>query len=263
MKKNELGDRMKSYEKAYTCQKISPPNVLCVRIDGKGFHRFTKNFDKPFDKILSNAMVDTTYLLMEETHACVGYTQSDEISLFWYQDDAEKEYLFGGKVSKLNSVLASMCTAFFHERMKKGGIPYSANYGLFDCRAFSVPNIVEASNVLFWRALDARKNSVLSFFRSIAGHKKMQNLKQEEMKEVLLKEYGADWNLLENRFKYGIILYFDEFVQEIEYDVYLKIPDTIRSNDTLVRRKSIVAFTESYCDLSFDDRLKFFNKKSL
>lgn len=39
-----FGDRMKAYEKEYTSAYVPIDQILCVRIDGKGFSKFTKGF---------------------------------------------------------------------------------------------------------------------------------------------------------------------------------------------------------------------------
>lgn len=83
MKHDDFGDRMKAYERVYTDTRISVDEVLCVRIDGKNFSNYTKNFVKPFDSNLSDVMIQTTKDLIEETHANIGYTQSDEITLIF------------------------------------------------------------------------------------------------------------------------------------------------------------------------------------
>ena len=69
--------------------------------------------ERPFDTRITQAMIDTTKYLIEETHARIGYTQSDEISLVWMQDRYDSELIFGGKIQKMVSVLASMTAARF------------------------------------------------------------------------------------------------------------------------------------------------------
>jgi len=59
-------------------------------------------------------MVETTNYLVEETHARIGYTQSDEISLVWQQDRYDAEVFFNGKIHKLASVLASLASVKFN-----------------------------------------------------------------------------------------------------------------------------------------------------
>ena len=78
--KDSLAIRMKSYEAQYE-QRISYDEFLICRIDGHKFSKFTKGFDKPFDKILSETMIKTTESLIKKFGAVTGYTQSDEISL--------------------------------------------------------------------------------------------------------------------------------------------------------------------------------------
>lgn len=68
---------------------------ILVRLDGKAFHTFTKGLQRPFDKRLSDLMVDTTKFLVEQSNATVGYTQSDEISLAIYTEDPNSEVYFG------------------------------------------------------------------------------------------------------------------------------------------------------------------------
>lgn len=222
--KDDFGDRMKSYEKVYTSQRISPPDVLCVRIDGKGFSKFTKGFDKPFDNGLSKAMVMTTQRLVKETHAAIGYTQSDEITLIYTPNENGHEYIFGGKSSKLNSILASMAAANFNHFIKETSPIKYAGRGLayFDCRAFAVPSIIEASNVLLWRTQDARKNSISALFRWTAGHRAMDGLDQSQMKEYLLENHSVDWNDLPNKYKYGT------YVKPVTSETYLSEEDRMK-----------------------------------
>jgi tRNA(His) 5'-end guanylyltransferase len=83
MKNDEFGNRMKDYEKRFTDIRVAPEEILCVRLDGKGFSKFTKGFKKPFDDRLTQSMVQTAEALVNETDAQVGYTQSDEITLIY------------------------------------------------------------------------------------------------------------------------------------------------------------------------------------
>lgn len=78
-----LSERIKFYE-SVTCQRSIPYLPLIVRLDGCHFHTFTKRCNKPFDRDIIHLMDETTKFLMEETNACIGYTQSDEISLLLY-----------------------------------------------------------------------------------------------------------------------------------------------------------------------------------
>lgn len=251
MKKDDFGDRMKKYESEYTNTKISPPDYLCVRLDGKGFSKFTKGFLKPFDDKLSDAMIETTKALVKGTHATFGYTQSDEITLIYKPHIDGAEYIFGGKTSKLNSILASIATATFN------GILKHDKHAYFDCRAFAAPSEIEASNVVLWRVQDARKNSISALFRWTVGAKEMHGLDQAQMKDYLLKNKQVDWNDLPDRYKYG------SYTKTVSEERYLtpqeiqKIPETKRPEpDTkVIRNKMELLDLGYYGDLSLDKRV--------
>ena len=69
MDTSELARRMKKYEAV-------PKNVLMrrtpviMRLDGRAFHTFTRNFVKPFDEVLMKAMQDTMKYLCENIQGC-------------------------------------------------------------------------------------------------------------------------------------------------------------------------------------------------
>lgn len=78
--KTSLGNRMKEYEKKFELE-VPYNEHLIIRLDGHHFSKFTKGFDRPFDNVLRNAMVETTKDLVKEFNASTGYVQSDEITL--------------------------------------------------------------------------------------------------------------------------------------------------------------------------------------
>lgn len=259
-KHDDFGDRMKQYEKLYTSHRVHTNQILCVRIDGKGFSKFTKGFAKPFDDGLNLAMIDTTKQLVKETHAKIGYTQSDEITLIFTPSEKSSEYLFGGKVSKINSVLASMAAANFNHFIAKHAPTQYAGKGLayFDCRAWAVPDITEASNVILWRVQDARKNSISALFRWTAGHKKMNKLDQKQMKQYLLEHNNVDWNDLPNKYKYGTFV--KAVTRNVEFDSASlnEIPIKYREEARNAKRSFIEEIDVGYFgDLSLEQRMDF------
>lgn len=265
---DQFGDRMKEYEKEYTSAYVSVDKILCVRIDGRGFSKFTKNFKKPFDSAITDLMIKTTEYLVKETHAKIGFTQSDEITLIYTPGEKSSEYVFGGKVSKINSVFASMATAAFNSYNLLNMSPaYADQYmispqeyklAIFDCRSWAVPDLTEASNVLLWRAQDARKNSISAAFRWMGGgHKKMQNLNGQEMID-LLKEYcGEDWDDIPNEFRFGTFIKPVKVLKELTPEELEKIPATKRPNDNKVERTEVQEIIVGYFgDLSLQDRMR-------
>jgi tRNA(His) guanylyltransferase len=257
MKNDIFGDRMKAYEKEFTSAYVSTDQILCVRIDGKGFSKFTKSFKKPFDDRLSNAMIQTTKKLCAETHASFSFTQSDEITLIYTPGEKASEYLFGGKVSKINSVLASMATYYFNYDL--AACVKVDKPAFFDCRAWAVPDLIEASNVLLWRVQDARKNSISSLFRWTAGHAKMHGLSGEEMKAMLKIDYFTDWNKLPNKYKYGTYAKPVTIESYLTQDELMKIPEHKRPDaEVLVKRTKIQELDLGFFgDYTLEQRMEF------
>lgn len=81
MTSDSLGDRMKGYEQAARVRLPMRMPVI-LRIDGRAFHTYTRDCDKPFDTKLMAAMDDVALRLCEEVQgAQIAYVQSDEISI--------------------------------------------------------------------------------------------------------------------------------------------------------------------------------------
>lgn len=257
MKQDDFGDRMKAYEHEYTEAYVPIDQILCVRIDGKGFSKFTKGFKKPFDDRLGDAMTYTMKKLVETTHASIGYTQSDEISLIYTPGEKSSEYMFGGKVSKINSVLASMATWHFNYIL--GAYVEHNKPAFFDCRAWAVPDLIEASNVLLWRVQDARKNSISSLFRWTAGHSKMHGLSGEEMKTLLKSDYFTDWDELPNKYKYGTYAKPVTVESYLSQEELMKIPEHKRpAIEVLVKRTKVQELDLGYFgDYNLQHRLEY------
>ncbi|MCB9741745.1 MAG: hypothetical protein H6741_02455 [Alphaproteobacteria bacterium] len=203
--KTELGDRMKGYERREAGRRLLPSLPVCVRLDGKRFSRFTQGLARPYDERLSRLMVEVTRQLVETTGACVGYTQSDEISLILYTGDPAKGVYLDGRVQKLTSVLASQTTALFNRLLpeflpeKVGELP------LFDCRVWAVPSREEACNAVLWRELDATKNSISMAAQHYYSHGALQGRSGSE-KQDLLHLKGVNWNDYPAFFKRGTYL---------------------------------------------------------
>src|SRR4051794_34897400 len=137
--------------------------------DSRCFSSFTQSMKQPYDERITRAMVETTNYLVEETHARIGYTQSDEISLVWQQDRYDAEVFFNGKIHKLASVLASLASVKFNhvclgdDRLRERT---QNMMPVFDCRVFQLPNRTEAANAFLWREKDATKNAISMAARS-------------------------------------------------------------------------------------------------
>lgn len=215
---NDLGNRMKQYE-AVSKNVLMKKTPVIIRLDGKTFHTFTKNFNKPFDQVLMSAMQQTMKYLCENIQGCVfGYTQSDEITLVLIDyPNIDTAAWFDYEVQKMVSVAASMATLAFNrifadcarswvqkrimelrydaEEMRyKDALDKAIAAGaMFDARVFNLPPN-EVVNCLIWRQSDASRNSVQMAGRAVFSHNQLQGKSNSEIQDMLMSEKGINWN---------------------------------------------------------------------
>ena len=229
--KDDLGDRMKAYEAIESQRRLDPLTPIAVRIDGRSFSKFTKGFQRPFDPRLTAAMQQTCQWLVEQTHARIGYVQSDEINLI-FQAEEGQGMLFDARVQKLTSVLASMAAAKFNRVLG------DAELASFDARVWQVPNQIEAANVLMWRAVDCRKNAVLSVARAHFPHSDLQGKPQTELLEMLASA-GVDFAAYPARNRFGTFYGRRARIRRIDDTAWAKIPPANRPASREVARRAV------------------------
>lgn len=245
METDALGTRMKEYEMAEAGRMLLPGLPVMLRLDGKAFHTFTKGLQRPFDKRLTDLMVDTTKFLVESTNAVVGYTQSDEISLILYTEKPEAQLFFDGRIQKLTSVVTSMATAFFNRELPKALPEKADKFAYFDCRVWNTPNLVEATNTLVWRELDATKNAISMAAQHYYSHKELQNKNGKEMQEMLFQK-GINFNDYPSFFKRGSYLRRVKKFIKFTTEELEKLPTkhAARVNPDLTVERSVIERTE-------------------
>jgi tRNA(His) guanylyltransferase len=206
----DIATRMKSYEN----DERLPKGAVIIRVDGKGFHTWTKAIKakKPFDNVVHKCMLHATQKLASEIQGFkIAYTQSDE-STFMLSNLEEKEGAwFDYKVQKLASVSASIFTNAFNDEYDfycnfagYAGVP-----ALFDARAFSIP-VEDAANNFVWRQQDWARNSVQMLGRAYISHKDMQGLNSQKVLNILKEKYAVDWHSLEDWERFGTFVVPDD-----------------------------------------------------
>jgi tRNA(His) 5'-end guanylyltransferase len=180
--------------------------------------------------------------LMTETQALIGYTQSDEITLMWHVTaDSRNDYMFSGKLSKLNSVLAGMASAYFM-RAVTAAIPEKACLlPTFDCRVWQVPNLGTAAQVFLWRQMDATKNAISMAAQAVFSPKQLHKLHGQEMIELLQKEKGIDWHAYPHAFKYGTLKQRSVVEMQLPEAKRVMIPETKRPPPETLYQRTILA----------------------
>jgi tRNA(His) 5'-end guanylyltransferase len=189
-----LGDRMKMYEGMETNRRAIPGLPVLIRIDGRGFSRWTRDLEYPFDPRLQELRVRTTMSLMQDLGAIFGYCQSDEISLVLWAQNPMKQSLFSdGKFQKLVSLSASMTTAYFNNFVSEILPEKLGKIAMFDSRVWQVPSKEEAVNAILWRELDASKNSISQAARSVYSPNQIFGKNSSELQDMLFQK-GINWN---------------------------------------------------------------------
>ena len=223
--RDDLGVRMKEFYEQVPKTKLMRRTPVAIRIDGKAFHTFTRGFQKPFDEILMKSMQETTKYLCENVQGCVfGYTQSDEITLILVDyKELDTSAWFDYEVQKLCSISASMATMAFNKYFERNAENYIQNcatdyetdglYGkgtpeyqlceiyqkavkkgaMFDARCFNIPK-EEVTNLIYWRQLDATRNSIQMVGQANFSHKELQNKSCKDIQDMLHEQKGINWN---------------------------------------------------------------------
>lgn len=225
---DSLGDRMKEYERRnqYWLQRRTP---VAIRVDMKAGHSFTKDFQRPFDKIFVKSIQETAKFMCENIQGAVlSFQQSDEITII-LQDykTLTTDAWFDYRTDKLCSIAASMATMaftqFFYDNIPVD-IEYTGTYykaiekgAMFDARCFNIPK-EEVANLIYWRQLDATRNSIQMVGQANFSHKELQNKSCNQIQDMLHEKKGINWNDYPTHLKRGSCCIKKE-VQDERFDI--------------------------------------------
>lgn len=202
MNQVSLGDRMKNnYEDRYRFY-LTRRTPVIMRLDGRAFHTFTKDAEKPFDKDFANLMRGTAKeLCLQVQGVKCAYIQSDEISLLLTDfDRLTSEASFDYNIQKMVSLTASLASAIFSTNHYPREV-----IATFDCRAFNIPE-EEVCNYFIWRQKDWIRNSILMLGQYHYSHKQLLNKSCAEIQEMLHNK-EVNWADLPRRWKNGWLVY--------------------------------------------------------
>ena len=232
---DDLGCRIKEFYEQVPKTKLMRRCPVAIRIDGKAFHTFTRGFQKPFDEVLIKSMQETMKYLCENIQGCVlGYAQSDEVTLILvdYKKLTSAAW-FDYEIQKCCSIAASMATMAFNKffsdniemdydkKFHSLGLDHVSNFeteveydkvferleaeyetyyekngtAMFDARCFNIPK-EEVTNLIYWRQLDAMRNSIQMLGQANFSHRELQNKTCKDIKEMLVEQKGINWDEL-------------------------------------------------------------------
>ena len=213
MDTSDLAKRMKDYEMRdrYFLQKRIP---VAIRVDMRAGHTFTRGFKRPFDDIFMKSMQETAKYMCENMgNAKFAYVQSDEITIILTDyDTLETDCWFNYRTDKLCSISASMATMAFNKFfdnnvreyinkiMPNALSPLAITYmqavdkgAMFDARCFNIPK-EEVTNLIYWRQLDAIRNSIQMVGQANFSHQELQNKTCNMIQDMLYEQKGINWN---------------------------------------------------------------------
>lgn len=237
---DDLGNRMKTFYEQIPKTKLMRRTPVIIRIDGKAFHTFTRGFKRPFDEVLIRTMQETTKYLCENIQGCVlGYTQSDEITLVLVDYQRfESCAWFDYEIQKICSISASMATMAFNKFFVKNVKAYEFSDetwseelktfdtsradvykkalekgAMFDARVFNIPK-EEVTNCVYWRQLDASRNSVQMVGQANFSHKELHCKTCNDIQDMLMLQKNINWNDFPTHQKRGTCVVRNKIILE-------------------------------------------------
>jgi len=255
MRFKNLEDKCQYY-RGLTDYKLTPNTNILVMLDGKNFSTLIKNnFKKPFDDDFIDMMNKTAQFLCKNVQGVkFAYVQSDEISLLITDyDTPETDTPFGGRLCKLQSILASLATSEFNRQFMLYHLSKDAlverhvilntvekmKLAQFDCKVWTVPTQNDVFAWFLYRQLDCIKNSKQQTAQTYISHKRLLGRSADEQIQLALEEKGIDWNAFGNQYKYG------RFIKKVAVSCNKQLPSGEEVN--FVRNKFIA---EPAIDLS-------------
>ena len=231
-----LKDKCREYQKRRDYH-VDADKFIIAHIDGRSFSKMIKNkFQKPFDRDFINMMNETaSYLCAMVQGVHLAYVQSDEISLLIKKNTPESDVFFGGRLCKMQSIIASLATAKFNQLMAAKTIQnnmyeitlmdfedtedtvYSPsdcvdtvlNMALcqFDCKVWDVDTANDAMAWFLFRNIDCIRNSKQQAAQTYLPHNVLLGLDSDTQIKMLLDEKGVDWNSFSGGEKSGRLIY--------------------------------------------------------
>lgn len=216
--KDDLGRRLKrDYEDALRVF-LPRRTYTVIRIDGRAFHTFTRDLDRPYCRELAHALDRSALVLCQEMIGCrFAYGQSDEYSFLLTDfETPDAPCWFDGNVQKMVSVSASIFTAAF-----------SAHYpakrtATFDSRVMIISQRAEVEQYFLWRQLDAAANSLNMLAAAHYSHTELLGKSTAE-KHELLHAHGVNWAKERADFKRGRVVRRDADSQSWTIDLEIPI----------------------------------------
>lgn len=185
MNMSDLENSMKSFEIKEYLDKNQP---IILRIDGANFKNYTKCFNKPFDEIISEAMIESCQTLCKQIQGVkLGFTHSDELSIIFTANDNENtDGWFGLEKSKMISHATSIAVGTFNSFLTNN-IDEIISPAKFDCRINNYP-VEKVRDYIVWRSNSCFTNALNSISSHYFSHKELLEKSNSERIKMLIEK---------------------------------------------------------------------------
>ncbi|KAK8807841.1 hypothetical protein WA158_007370 [Blastocystis sp. Blastoise] len=204
-------------------ERVLRNTYFVVRIDGKGFHKFTQehNFDKPNDKnalMLMNRVAYEIFKGYGDIIFAIG--ESDEYSFIFRRNTD----LFQRRREKILTTIVSQFSSYYvfywPEYMKEKPLLYPPS---FDGRVVIYPSPENIRDYIGWRQADTHINNLYntSFWALVLQGKKTEKEAENILKgtlskdknELLFTQFGINYNNEGEMFKKGSVLFREKGIR--------------------------------------------------
>jgi len=215
MSNNKLKERIAAYESTADV-KLLPRVPLIITINGRSFSKITSILDKPYCTKFAECIYSSMVRLVNEIDGTVfAYSFNDEIVIVARNDqNLDTSPWYDNKIQKIVSSTASIATLHFNNCAASIDLNLMGD-PIFLSKAFVVPNITEAINVMVSKQQQAFQSSIhfACFYELLKKYNK-EEIKEmlggtslDEKINLLSQECDVDFNEYPVEFRRGVACY--------------------------------------------------------
>jgi tRNA(His) guanylyltransferase len=204
------------YVKSFEIQNELLKNTyIVIRIDGKGFTKFTDNhgFVKPNDlRGIKLMILAATQVVQTFNEIFLAYGQSDEFS-FAFRKDSK---LYNRRGEKILTYLVSTFTSAYVFHFNKVFDIALKTLPTFDGRIILYPDFQNLKDYFSWRQVDCHINNLYNttFWALVndgnlskdQAHAKLKGTFSKDKNEILFNQFGINYNNLDPVYKRGTLI---------------------------------------------------------
>jgi tRNA(His) 5'-end guanylyltransferase len=150
-------------------------------------------------------------------------------------EDTLNYQIYSGRVQKITSLISGFTTMSFNKNFNDlfktlecsndisidftdylSIVESKLGNAWFDARAYGVNSKEEAFNSIMWRVRDCFKNAQMMFAQTYCNHNELLNKNSKEQSEYCLEKTGFDFSLIDDKYKYGIIIKKEQYYKVVD-----------------------------------------------